>query len=64
MSVEQEKDLISSIIKALPIAGITGVSDEEQNIKTDGVMLARFESDPSCSGAIFAEIRDRNGNFL
>lgn len=61
---EQSNDLLASIKDALKELGIVALTDESENRTADGVMLLRFESDTNMLGAVFATMRDRQGNFL
>lgn len=61
---EQADDLLASIKEALNELGIVAVTDEAEKRTADGVMHLRFEPDEALLGAIFATMRDREGNFL
>lgn len=57
-------DLLASIKEALKELGIVALTDESEKRADDGVMLLRFEPDTALLGAIFATMRDPEGNFL
>jgi hypothetical protein len=61
---QQADDLLVSVKGALNELGIVALTDETEKRTADGVILLRFEPDTTLLGAIFATIRDRNGNFL
>jgi hypothetical protein len=61
---ERADDLLSSIKEALEGLGIVALTSETEKRTADGVMLLRFESDAILLGAIFATMRDREGDFL
>jgi hypothetical protein len=61
---EQADDLLASIKEALKELGIVALTDETEKRPADGIMLLRFEPDTTLLGAIFATMRDRDGNFL
>lgn len=60
----QADDLLKSVGEALKGLGIIALTDETEKRTADGEMLLRFEPDTTLLGAIFATIRDRDGNFL
>ena len=58
------KQLLASVREALTTVGIDVLTEEAKKNQTDGTMLVRFESVATSFGAIFATMRDREGNFL